>query len=115
MVVSRLNAVGEKWKDWVRGGEGKRQAHVIPMKHCQKCVMSHEPMGDYELHPALPAEKRDIDQRKGAVTRGWPARPRLDRCVAVTRATAEAAGDEGEDTTAETAEGEARGGGGQVA
>ena len=106
MVVSRLNAVGEKWRSWVSRGEGKHKPHVIPLKHCQKCVMTHEPMGDYELHPALLAEKREIDQKKGGVTKGRPTRLRTDRCVAVARPTEEAVEEEEEGTTAETVGGE---------
>ena len=63
MVVSRLNAVGEKWKAWVHRGSRKRRPHIIPLKHCEKCVMTSEPMGDYELHPALREEKNKILNR----------------------------------------------------
>ena len=68
MVVSRLNAVGEKWKEWVRRGERKRTPHIIPKKHCEKCVMSSEPDGEYGLHPAILAVKQEIDAKKAAAT-----------------------------------------------
>ena len=77
MVVSRLNAVGEKWLDWVRRGERKRHPHVIPVKHCEKCVMSCEPMGDYTVH--------------GALTEALEARRKAARCERVRRETRPAA------------------------
>ena len=77
MVASRLNAVGEKWKAWVSRGARKRIPHIIPEKHCEKCVMSSEPMGDYTLHPAISAAKLAVDEKRAAarLARVRPVRP----------------------------------------
>ena len=104
MVVSRLKASGEKWLDWVRRGERKRKPHIIPQRHCDKCVMFHEPTGEYELHGAIVNAKCAIDFKKGiGKTRERPARdwhtgPREARTRVCAGATAEAPSVEGTHT-----------------
>ena len=61
--------MGEAW------GAEARHPHVIPMKHCEKCVMSCEPEGDYVLHDAIVNAKHAIE----AVRRDKRARGRLRR------------------------------------
>ena len=81
MVVSRLNASGEKWLEWVRRGERKRKPHIIPQRHCDKCVMSCEPTGEYKLHDAIVNAKYAIDftrrtrRARERPERGWHTGP----------------------------------------
>ena len=85
MVVSRLNASGEKWLDWVRRGERKRKPHIIPKRHCEKCVMSCEPTGEYKLHDAIVNAKCAVDLMRTTrktcerPARGWHTGPREAR------------------------------------
>ena len=115
MVVSRLKASGEKWLDWVRRGERKRKPHIIPQRHCDKCVMFHEPTGEYELHGAIVNAKCAIDFKKGIrkkcerPARDWHTGPREARTRVCAGATAEAPSVEG--THAKGAQSAENGGG----
>ena len=74
--------MGEAW------GARKRQPHVIPMKHCEKCVMSCEPEGDYVLHDAIVNAKHAIEvarrdkRARGRLRRDWHVRPPVRACAA---------------------------------
>ena len=70
MTVSRLRAYGEKWLDWVKRGARKRRKHVIPMKHCNKLMISCDPDGEYSLNEALMSAHRALTtDTTGHVTR----------------------------------------------
>ena len=56
MIVSRLNAYGEVWKQWCEEGIHMSRNRVIPEKHQDKKVIFSEFSGEYCLHCALTDE-----------------------------------------------------------
>ena len=62
MIVSRLNAYGEKWKQWAVRGAKKRKTHIIPRKHHDKILLECIETGDYWLSGALLAEHEKTKQ-----------------------------------------------------
>ena len=70
MLVSRLNASGEKWKGWVQKGANKRRPHIIPPKHQSKGVIFTDEMGYYSVHGDIVGmKKRLIEEARSEAPR----------------------------------------------